>query len=183
VIMEGSTTIAKPKSITEKKKGGFLFASVPEKTEEDFLQERNQKDQEQEQQEVTVEEEGIVGHSEAAETPSASQLSTSEHSRLISSLEAWKMASPYKVPLQGDRATASSLRERLRQYQALKAEQLNQPVPEPTAALRAVPNEPDDDANSFLGPATTASAVASRAVQNDEGVEATAANISEPPGK
>lgn len=181
--MEGSS-FGKPKSITEKKKGGFLFASVPEKTEENLLQERIQK----EQQEATVKGESIEGFSspEATNPPIASHPSTSEHSRLIASLEAWNMSSPHKVPLHGDRATASSLRERLRQYQTLKAEQLNQPMSvsdEPTPAAPAALDAPDDDTNSFLGPPTTASAIAARELLVEEGVQATPAENPEDLGK
>ncbi len=180
--MQGSSNVGKPKSTIAKKKGGFLFASIPEKTEEDLRKEREQTGQ---QQQVAAVQESIVAHSssEAGNPPADSHLSSSTHSRLISSLDAWESSSPQRVPGR-DMATASSLRERLRQYQSLKAEQLSQPssVSGQQAPVAPAPDGADDDANSFLGPPTTASAIAAQETQDTKEGGALASNDSEPPG-
>jgi hypothetical protein len=160
-----------PKSITgTKKKGGFLFASVPQQSEEDASGREGEQDQRGEQlqvqqqqqhqaldREVESEVHETTALEPAASPPSspseppaglpkppsdppvAAVTSPSSHSRIISSLEIWTHPSithhhrdraAAEEEDADDMATASSLRERLRQYQSLK-EQMNQPAVDP----------------------------------------------------
>jgi hypothetical protein len=132
--------ISRPLSIG-KKKGGFLFASAPEKTPEDLRREEEER-RRQEREELE---------------------------RQYSA-----PAAPSNIPLatfgidndenDDEMATASSLRERLKQYQSLKAEQ------EMTSARN---NNPQTDPDSFMGPP----------INNPEETKQEAAKDDETPGK
>lgn len=101
-----------------KKKGGFLFANAPEKTPEDLR--REEEDRQRQEQEL------LERQHAAPAAPSNIPLAT---------------LGSYKEEDQEDSmATASSLKERLKQYQSLKAEQEN--------AAKGI----STDSNSFLGP-------------------------------
>jgi hypothetical protein len=114
--------IAKQRSIG-KKKGGFLFASAAEKTPEDLRKE---------------EEERIRTLQEDYERSLAPSLA------------------PSSIPLatlgdddekDSNMATATSLRERLKQYQSLKAEQQAS-----AQDVASAPKKAEDHEESFLGP-------------------------------
>jgi hypothetical protein len=106
-----------------KKKGGFLFASAPEKTPEDLRRELEER-QRQEKEELEKQQYS------APAAPSNIPLATFGQNNRDNQAEEDKMA------------TASSLRERLKQYQSLKAEQ------ERNSARNIAPTDPD----SFMGP-------------------------------
>jgi hypothetical protein len=106
-----------------KKKGGFLFANAPEKTPEDLRREEEER-QRQEQEELERQQYA------APAPPSNIPLATFGQSNEDDEAEQDRMA------------TASSLRERLKQYQSLKAEQ------EMNSARNTATTDPD----SFMGP-------------------------------
>ncbi len=114
--------IEKQRSIG-KKKGGFLFASAPEKTPEDIRREEEERKR-QEQEEL---ERQLTPPIAPSNIPLATFGVADEEQQQIRDV-------------QDDMATASSLKERLKLYQSLKAEQQNSS------------QNKDADPDSFLGP-------------------------------
>lgn len=116
-MQEEDSSYSRPLSIG-KKKGGFLFANAPEKTPEDLRREEEEREQ---QVQEALEQQKYS----APAAPSNIPLAT------------------FGTEKEEEMATASSLRERLKQYQSLKAEQ------EMNSTRN---NDAPTDQDSFMGP-------------------------------